>query len=177
MKRKELFLKWCVSTFMVSVLIGLAIWLNWSQSAGLNMIGKGIVLVVFYLMVKAMINAGAICWAVDKALDSIEPHSQGTLPVIKRDLRRLRHQADHISFAAHIAPFYGLLGFAGGIWSISRAGLTGLDAAHVQQVSQQLQVGVGLAFLPTIIGVVCLIVLSTMHHRILHRIAYTLEDL
>lgn len=181
MKRKELFLRWCVATFTVSALIGLALWMNWSQSTGLSMIGKGIILVVFVVFVKAAVNAGAICWAVDRATESVSADPCWLISPaahsFKQDLRRLRHQADHISFAANECPYFGLIGALGGIWLMSKAGLSDLDAAHIQQVSSTLLAGVGLAFLPTITGVFCRSVLMWMHHNIVHRISYTLEDL
>jgi len=102
MKRKELFLKWCVVTFAVSVLIGLAAWFGWSQVNGLHPIGKAIMLAVLFVFAKALLDAGFICWKVD---DALEHHDKLTESgESKKLLRRLRHKAEHIAFSAHICP-------------------------------------------------------------------------
>lgn len=178
---KQLFLKWCVANVVVATVIGLALWLNWSSSESLSTIGKGIVLMVTVVFLRATLKAGWICWCIDGQTERLATAVRFSSPEVvsdaERRLKKLRHSSEHIAFAANECPFWGLLGAVLGMYYLSKGNLAGLDASHLQAVVGTLMSGVGIAFLPTIAGVFFRNVLTWEHHQITHRIIHALEDM
>jgi len=179
MKKRQLFLKWCLTNMLTLAVIVLAIGFGATQTSDLSLVGKVMVLAIVGIYFITTIYGGLISWRTDKVLDEIRGAPDGPSSELQKELADLNHRADHISFAANECPYIGLLGAITGIYFFmtGSAGLGGvLDASHIKEIMSSSLTGLGIAFIPTITGVFFRSVLSWQHHLIAHEVTFFLED-
>jgi MotA/TolQ/ExbB proton channel family len=178
MKKRQLFLKWCLTNMLTLAVIFLALAFGAAQTPNLSLVGKVMVLAILLIYFITTIYGGLLSWRTDKVLDEIKGADDGQASGLHKQLAELNHQADHISFAANECPYIGLLGAITGIYFFmtGSAGLGGvLDASHIKEIMSNSLVGLGIAFIPTITGVFFRSVLSWQHHLIAHEVTYVLK--
>lgn len=178
MKKRQLFLKWCLTNMLTLAIIFLATGLGATQTADLSLVGKVMVLAIVGIYFITTIYGGLISWRTDKLLEAIQSADDGLSTGLQKQLADLNHKADHISFAANECPYIGLLGAITGIYFFmtGSAGLGGvLDSSHIKEIMSNSLTGLGIAFIPTITGVFFRSVLSWQHHLIAHQMMYFLE--
>ena len=178
MKKRQLFLKWCLTNMLTLAIIFLATGLGATQTSDLSLVGKVMVLAIVGIYFVTTIYGGFISWRTDKILDEIRGADDGESPGLQKQLADLNHKADHISFAANECPYIGLLGAITGIYFFmtGSAGLGGvLDSSHIKEIMSNSLAGLGIAFIPTITGVFFRRVLSWQHHLIAHEMMSVLE--
>jgi hypothetical protein len=179
MKKRQLFLKWCLTNMLTVAIIFLATAFGATQTQNLSLVGKAMVLAIVMIYFITTIYSGLISWRTDKVLDELKGADDGQAPGLHKQLAELNHNADHISFAANECPYIGLLGAITGIYFFMTGseGLGGaLDPSHFKEIMSNSLVGLGIAFIPTITGVFFRSVLSWQHHLIAHEVTYVLND-
>lgn len=162
--KKKLFLKWALINLLTVGMAALTVFLGYSQAANLNIIGKVMVAAIVIVYLAAAVYAGVLCWQSDE---------------LGADLAVIRHNADHVEFAANEEPYIGLLGAVTGIF-VFMSGTGGLggsvDPNHLKEIMSASMSSLGIAFVPTIVGIFFRIVLNCQHHLIVHEIGTTLGD-
>jgi MotA/TolQ/ExbB proton channel family len=179
MKKRQLFLKWCLTNMLTVAIISLATSFGAGQTSNLSLVGKAMVLAIVLIYFITTIYSGLISWRTDKVLDEIKGADDGQASGLHEQLAELNHKADHISFAANECPYIGLLGAITGIYFFmtGSAGLGGvLDPSHIKEIMSNSLVGLGIAFVPTITGVFFRSVLSWQHHLIAHEVTHVLKS-
>jgi MotA/TolQ/ExbB proton channel family len=178
MKKRQLFLKWCLTNMLTVVIIFLAAAFGAAQTPNLSLVGKLMVLAILIIYSITTIYGGLLSWKTDKVLEEIKGADDGQASGLHQQLAELNHKADHISFAANECPYIGLLGAITGIYFFmtGSAGLGGvLDSSHIKEIMSNSLAGLGIAFIPTITGVFFRSVLSWQHHLIAHEVVYALK--
>jgi MotA/TolQ/ExbB proton channel family protein len=178
MKKRQLFLKWCLTNMLTMAIIFLAAAFGATQTPNLSLVGKMMVLAILVIYFITTIYGGLLSWRTDKVLDEIKGAGDGQASGLHQQLADLNHKADHISFAANECPYIGLLGAITGIYFFmtGSAGLGGvLDSSHIKEIMSNSLAGLGIAFIPTITGVFFRSVLSWQHHLIAHEVTYVLK--
>jgi hypothetical protein len=178
MKKRQLFLKWCLTNMLTVAIILLATAFGATQTQNLSLVGKVMVLAIVMIYFISTIYGGLISWRTDKVLDELKGAADGQASGLHKQLAELNHKADHISFAANECPYIGLLGAITGIYFFmaGSGGLGGaLDSSHLKEIMSNSLVGLGIAFIPTITGVFFRSVLSWQHHLIAHEVMYILK--
>lgn len=178
MKRRQLFLKWCLTNMLTVAIIFLATAFGATQTQNLSLVGKAMVLAIVMIYFVTTAYGGLISWRTDKVLDELKEAGDGQASGLHKQLAELNHKADNISFAANECPYIGLLGAITGIYFFmtGSGGLGGaLDPSHLREIMSNSLVGLGIAFIPTITGVFFRSVLSWQHHLIAHEVTYVLK--
>jgi hypothetical protein len=180
MKKRQLFLKWCLTNMLTVAIIFLAAVFGAAQTQNFSLVGKAMVLAIVMIYFITTIYGGLISWRTDEILDELKGKGagDGQASGLHQELAELNHKADHISFAANECPYIGLLGAITGIYFFmtGSGGLGGaLDPAHLKEIMSNSLVGLGIAFIPTITGVFFRSVLSWQHHLIAHEVTHVLK--
>jgi hypothetical protein len=178
MKKRQLFLKWCLTNMLTVAIIFLATAFGATQTPDLSLVGKVMVLAIVMIYFITTIYGGLISWRTDKVLDEMKGADDKQASGLHKQLVELNHKADHISFAANECPYIGLLGAITGIYFFmtGSGGLGGaLDSSHIKEIMSNSLMGLGIAFIPTITGVFFRSVLSWQHHLIAHEVMYVLK--
>jgi MotA/TolQ/ExbB proton channel family len=178
MKKRQLFLKWCLTNMLTVAIIFLATTFGAAQTQNFSLVGKAMVLAIVMIYFISTIYGGLISWRTDKVLDELQGANAGQASGLHRQLAELNHKADNISFAANECPYIGLLGAITGIYFFmtGSGGIGGnLDPSHLKEIMSNSLVGLGIAFIPTITGVFFRSVLSWQHHLIAHEVTYVLK--
>ena len=178
MKKRQLFLKWCLTNMLTLAIIFLAAAFGASQTQNFSLVGKTMVLAIVLIYLITTIYAGLISWRTDKILEELKEADEALAAGLHKQLGELNHKADHISFAANECPYIGLLGAITGIYFFmtGSGGLGGaLDPSHLKEIMSNSLVGLGIAFIPTITGVFFRSVLSWQHHLIAHEVTHVLK--
>ncbi len=177
-KKRQLFLKWCLTNMLTVAIIFLATAFGATQTQNLSLVGKAMVLAIVMIYFITTVYGGLISWRTDKVLDELKEADDGQASGLHKQLAELNHKADNISFAANECPYIGLLGAITGIYFFmtGSGGLGGaLDPSHLREIMSNSLVGLGIAFIPTITGVFFRSVLSWQHHLIAHEVTYVLK--
>jgi hypothetical protein len=178
MKKRQLFLKWCLTNMLTVAIIFLATAFGAAQTQNFSLVGKAMVLAIVMIYFITTIYGGLISWKTDKVLDELKGADNGQTSGLYKQLAELNHKADNISFAANECPYIGLLGAITGIYFFmtGSAGLGGaLDPSHLKEIMSNSLVGLGIAFIPTIAGVFFRSVLSWQYHLIAYEVTYALK--
>jgi MotA/TolQ/ExbB proton channel family len=178
MKKRQLFLKWCLTNMLTVAIIFLATTFGAAQTQNFSLVGKAMVLAIVMIYFISTIYGGLISWRTDRVLDELQGANAGQASGLHRQLAELNHKADNISFAANECPYIGLLGAITGIYFFmtGSGGIGGnLDPSHLKEIMSNSLVGLGIAFIPTITGVFFRSVLSWQHHLIAHEVTYVLK--
>lgn len=165
-RRRALFLKWCVINLVSTTVILVAtvlVGLHLRNVSGWT-IGFAALIGVVYLV--AEIHACRISWNTDTVIET----GQRTL-----ELKLVRHSARSINIAANVCPLIGLLGTLIGI-IISMGGLDAATVNDFEQAKHAAMSGVGVAMISTASGVYAAIVLIVVHSVIKHSIDMPLPD-
>lgn len=160
----KLFLKWCLTTLLTSVVVFLALTLGRDQVANLSVVGRVMVGVVTVVYLVATVYCARLSWEADKILQN--HHRDLELPGIL-------HRADHISFAANWCPYVGMLGAVAGILLLTT---TSFDVSHIKEAISSSVSGIGVAFMPTLAGIFFgPVILSWQHHIITHEVQHAIQ--
>jgi hypothetical protein len=177
-KKRQLFLKWCLTNMLTVAIIFLAAAFGATQTQNFSLVGKTMVLAIALIYFITTIYGGLISWRTDKILEELKEAVDAKAAALHKQLAELHHKADHISFAANECPYIGLLGAITGIYIFmtGSGGLGGaLDPSHLKEIMSNSLVGLGIAFIPTITGVFFRSVLSWQHHLIAHEVTHVLK--
>ena len=177
-KKRQLFLKWCLTNMLTVAIIFVAVAFGAAQMQNFSLVGKTMVLAIALIYLIATIYSGLISWRTDKVLEELNEADDTQAAGLHNQLAELNHKADHISFAANECPYIGLLGAITGIYFFmtGSGGLGGaLDPSHLKEIMSNSLVGLGIAFIPTITGVFFRSVLSWQHHLIAHEVTHVLK--
>ena len=71
MKKRQLFLKWCLTNMLTLAIIFLATGFGATQTSDLSLVGKVMVLAIVGIYFITTIYGGLISWRTDKLLDEI----------------------------------------------------------------------------------------------------------
>ncbi len=149
MTGKKLFLQSCLINLLAATVSLATLVASQSQTQGLSIIAKIMVGVIGLIYVIATVYATHICWKIDA----------GAI------VTRMVHAANNVAFAANECPYVGLLGSVAGIFIFMNSTLS--SSSDAEQIKQVSMMGIGVAFVPTIVGIFARIMLSWQHHIIL----------
>jgi hypothetical protein len=149
---KRLFLESCLINLLATTIAAATLVASQSQTQGLSIIAKIIIGVIGLVFVLASIYATSVCWWIDDGADT----------------RKMEHAANNVSFAGNQCPYIGLLGSVTGIFVFMSSTLG--SSADMERAKQVSMTGIGIALVPTIVGIFALIFLSWQHHIILQSI-------
>ena len=110
------------------VVVFLALTLGRDQADNLSVVGKIMVVVITLIYLVATIYCAVLCWKTDSVIDSGTVFTTGEL------MADLKHQAEHVAFAANECPYVGLLGAITGVFIFMQTGLgPSLDVNHIEK--------------------------------------------
>jgi hypothetical protein len=104
MKKRQLFLKWCLTNMLTVAILFFATAFGATQTQNLSLVGKVMVLAIVLIYFISTIYGGLISWRTDKVLDELHGADDGQARGLHQQLAELNHKADHISFAANECP-------------------------------------------------------------------------
>ncbi len=159
MVKKELFLKWS----LLNVLIVVGVIIANTAYGIFSMINHcdatKISFIIIAIFTAATLWFGYIAWRAD--------HIFGMPVAMREDVERLEAQTDHCWYAMALCEKFGLLGtifgfilaLIGGFQNFHNA-----DEASVRALMEHLSLGLSTAFVTTLVGLICSILLSVMCH-------------
>ena len=77
MKKRQLFLKWCLTNMLTVAIIFLATAFGATQTQNLSLVGKAMVLAIVMIYFITTIYSGLISWRTDKVLDELKGADDG----------------------------------------------------------------------------------------------------
>ena len=160
---------------LINILTFFCLCLAWHFESGLftalHPVGKILIGVILSIALCMMTYCGLLCWKADAAIaQEVENGVQGDDANQQRYLRRLCHKTGHIAFAAEACPYIGMIGALAGIILFFSANLHDADAAHIQLIISNTMNSLGVAFVPTIVGVFFKLMLGWQSHLVVHAI-------
>jgi biopolymer transport protein ExbB/TolQ len=160
MKRKTLFLKWCIINMVSTTVAVVALTMAASHLKNVSWWTIGFVAVIGVIYLVTEIHAGRISWESDSAL---EAENSGLA------LKIARHSSNPIEVAANLCPLVGLLGTIVGV-IIAMGGLEGVTVSDFEHAKSEALGGAGVALISTAAGVYACLVLIVEHYVIKHAI-------
>jgi hypothetical protein len=160
MKRKTLFLKWCVINLVSTTIVFVALILAASHLKSVSGWTIGFASIIGLVYAVAEIHAGGISWKTDAVLEA--GNSALALKIV-------RHASQPIEVAANLCPLIGLLGTIIGV-IIAMGGLEGVTVADFEHAKATALNGAGVALISTAAGVYACVVLIVEHYVIKHAI-------
>ncbi len=160
MKRKKLFLKWCVINLVSTtiVIVALILALNHIRNISIWTIWFAGIIGIIYAV--TVIYACSISWRTDKVLED------GNSDLA---LRIVRHASDPIEVAATLCPLIGLIGTIIGV-IVAMGGLESVSATDFDHAKSEALSGAGVALISTAAGVYACLMLIVEHYVIKHAI-------
>lgn len=160
---KKLFLTWCLTSMITIAILFIALYSGQQRLVSLNIIGQVMIGAILVVGLLSHLHAAKLCWKADKDLSLWSGK-----PLLDR-LDRVAHESQHLSFASNICPYIGFLGAVTGIFIFMSNGLSS-DPNKIKEILATSMSGIGVAFLPTIVGVFFFILLAWDHHYLNHHI-------
>jgi hypothetical protein len=153
-KSKKLFLESCLINLLAATIATATLIASSSQTQGLSLIARILVGVIASVYAVAAIYATRVCWKIDAGATS----------------EAMVHSANNVAFAANECPYVGLLGSVAGIFIFMSSALSA--SSDLDKLKESSMMGIGVAFVPTIVGVFARIMLSWQHHIILQALEH-----
>ncbi len=160
MKRKTLFLKWCVINLVSTTVVAVALILGASHLKNVSLWTIGFAGIIGIVYGVAVIYACGISWKTDSVLESGNS---------KLALRIARHASLPIEVAANLCPLIGLLGTIIGV-IVAMGGIESATATSFDQSKSEALSGAGVALISTAAGVYACLILIVEHYVIKHAI-------
>jgi MotA/TolQ/ExbB proton channel family len=161
-RRRALFLKWCVINLIATTISTVAIVLARNQLQSISVVTLVMAAAIGIVYAFTTIYAGIVSWNTDLAIEG------GNEALA---LKIARHASSQISFSANLCPYIGLLGAVVGIFVTLSTKLEGVsDAEHIKTAVSMSISGMGIAFIPTILGIYACLVLIVEHNVVEHAI-------
>lgn len=155
-------MKWCVINLIATTISTVAIVLARNQLQSVNSVTLVMAAAIGIVYAVTTIYAGIVSWNTDIAIEG------GNESLA---LKIARHASSEIEFAANICPFIGILGAVIGIFVTLSAKMEGVaDAEHIKNAVSMSISGMGIGFIPTILGIYAFLVLIFEHHIVEHAI-------
>jgi hypothetical protein len=160
---------------LINILTFFCLYLAWHFErelfTALHPVGKVLIGVILSIALCMMTYCGLLCWQADAAIaKEVGKPSPDDRLNHRRYLRRLCHKTEHVSFAAEACPYVGMIGALAGIILFFSANLHDADAAHIQLIISNTMNSLGVAFVPTIVGVFFKLMLGWQSHLVVHAI-------
>jgi hypothetical protein len=171
MSSKPLFLH----GILINILTFFCLYLAWHFESelftALHPVGKILIGVIFSIALCMMTYCGLLCWQADAAIaKEVGNRNLSHSANQQLYLRRLCHKTGHVAFAAEACPYVGMIGALAGIILFFSANLHDADAAHIQLIISNTMNSLGVAFVPTIVGVFFKLMLGWQSHLVAHAI-------
>lgn len=155
-------MKWCVINLIATTISTVAIVLARNQLQSVNSVTLIMAAAIGIVYAVTTIYAGIVSWNTDIAIEGGNESFA---------LRIARHASSEIEFLANICPFIGILGAVTGMFVTLSTKLEGVsDSEHIKAAVSMSINGMGIAFIPTILGIYACIVLLFEHHIVEHAI-------
>jgi MotA/TolQ/ExbB proton channel family len=163
---------------LINILTFFCLYLAWHFESelftALHPVGKVLIGVIFSIALCMMTYCGLLCWQADAAIArEVENSNSSDSASHLRYLRRLCHKTEHVVFAAEACPYVGMIGALAGIILFFSTNLHEADAAHIQLIISNTMNSLGVAFVPTIVGVFFKLMLGWQSHLVVHAIEDT----
>lgn len=155
MSGKRLFLESCLINLLATTIAVATLVSAQSQTQGLSDIARMLVGVIGVIYVYATIYALHLCWKIDA---SKYPASHTSVA----------HKSRTIAFVANECPYVGMLGSVAGILIFMNSAMSSTE--NLEHLRESAMMGIGVSFVPTIVGIFARIILFWQHHLILQAI-------
>ncbi|KPJ85277.1 hypothetical protein AMJ57_03685 [Parcubacteria bacterium SG8_24] len=161
MKARILFLRWSLVVSLTVVGLVIAAVLGWFELMYRLDVTK-LSVAILVVFAAATVWCGLLTWRLETGLEVIRgPENRSKL------FREVDGNAEHGWFAAGICEKLGLTGTVFGFVIMLIGGFSGFqstDPAATQQLLERLSTGMSTAFITTLVGVICSILLSIQYH-------------
>ncbi|MFC1703102.1 MotA/TolQ/ExbB proton channel family protein [Patescibacteria group bacterium] len=168
MTAKRLFLRWSLIGSLTVVGFSIITSLGWINMMVDYDVTK-LSVVILSVFAVATLWCGWLAWRVDRGT----PLDSGTPFARMKFIKSIENEAEHGWFAAGLCEKLGLTGTVFGFVIMLIGGFHGFDSsdpASMQQLLEQLSTGMSTAFITTLVGVVCSIILSVQYHLLARKL-------
>lgn len=167
MHAKRLFLQWALMTSLTAVGVVIAALLGWFGTMYRLDVTK-LSLVILAVFAAATAWCGRLAWRTDLALGA-QASEDGKKLGFQKFVKETENQAEHGWFAVGLCEKLGLTGTVFGFIIMLVNGFGGFaisDPLAIQRLLERLSAGMSTAFVTTLVGVVCSILLSLQFHQL-----------
>lgn len=157
---KRLFLRWALFANLVLVMLAIFYQLGWI-SLIYTMDSTKLSFLILAVFFAALAYCGDLAWRADKLSES--------KLISQAAVQGLEIRSEHGWFAAEICEKLGLTGTVLGFVMMLVGGFQSFDGADpqsIQNLLKQLSSGMSTAFITTLVGVICNIILSIQYHAL-----------
>ena len=177
MTSKWLFLRWTLLISLVLAVNLIIIALGWFMEIG-NLDRTFISYTIIIIFWSMTAYSGFLTWKTDYLIDN---RHLGPI-MLGQALDKIEHQADNIKYAENLSERLGMLGtVCGFLMMLLGAGgfseIQSTDPKKVMQLIEQLGVGLSTAFLTTLVGAVCGIILGIQHRNLSRAIERKMDEI
>lgn len=162
MTAKRLFLRWSLIGSLSVVGFCIIAFLGWIETMVDYDVTK-LSVVILCVFTVATLWCGRLTWRLDKGV----PMTRGSAFARMKFIKSIENEAEHGWFAAGLCEKLGLTGTVFGFVIMLIGGFHGIDSSDpesMQRLLEQLGTGMSTAFITTLVGVVCSIILSIQYH-------------
>lgn len=163
MMRRKLFLQWSLILSLTAVGAAIAGTLGWFGLVYRMDVTK-LSFVIIAVFAAASCWCGVLSWRLDGGIEWIK-----TAENRKKYFKEIEDDAEHGWFAAGLCEKLGLTGTVFGLVIMLIGGFKGFqgtDPQSIQMLLERLSIGMSTAFLTTLVGVICSILLNLQYHRL-----------
>ena len=177
MSSKWLFLRWALLVSLVTAANLIIIALGWFVEID-NLDRTFISYTIIAIFWSMTAYSGFLTWKADCLIDD---RHLGPI-VLGKALDKIEHQADNVKYAENLCERLGMLGtVCGFLMMLLGAGgfseIQSTDQNKVTQLIEQLGVGLSTAFLTTLVGAVCGIILGIQHRNLSRAIERKIDEI
>lgn len=162
MTAKRLFLRWSLIGSLTMAGFCIITFLGWIDMMVEYDVTK-LSVVILCVFTVATLWCGRLTWRLDRRI----PLTHGPAFARMKFIKSIENEAEHGWFAAGLCEKLGLTGTVFGFVIMLIGGFHGIDSsdpASMQRLLEQLGTGMSTAFITTLVGVVCSIILSIQYH-------------
>lgn len=162
MTAKRLFLRWSLIGSLTVVGFCIIAFLGWIDTMLEYDVTK-LSVVILCVFTVATLWCGWLTWRMGKDV----PVTRGSPFARMKFIKSVENEAEHGWFAVVLCEKLGLTGTVFGFVIMLTGGFHGIDSsdpASMQRLLEQLGTGMSTAFITTLVGVVCSIILSIQYH-------------
>jgi len=166
--RRTLFLRWSLLLSLAAVGAAIAWSLGWFKLAyDLDVTKLSFVILAVFAI--ATLWCGRLSWRLDTGTEILK-----TPEIRQKYFKCIEDDAEHGWFAAGLCEKLGLTGTVFGLVIMLIGGFQGFqgtDPQSIQLLLERLSTGMSTAFITTLVGVVCSILLSLQYHQLARALA------
>lgn len=170
---KTLFLRWVLLVSVVFV-AAVTLYAYGGFAAVYRMDASRISFVIMAVFAGMTVWCGILTWKLDELFMNAKELPKN---LFQNELQDIANKSNHVWFAVALCQSLGLLGTIWGFMMIlpDFQGLQSGNQESIQKLIEQISYGMSTAFLTTLVGLICSIILGLQHHQVVNSIDRVLE--